>query len=108
MRSHREAAEVAGCGDAALRLNGGGAGPVSPEWMIPKALWLKRHQPEIWARAAKVGEYQDYMTLRMTGRWAASLNNVTMRWHYQTQAGGWPLTMLETLGSVGSGGPLAV
>jgi sugar (pentulose or hexulose) kinase len=97
VRAHREAAEVAGCGDPALRLNGGGAGPVSPEWMIPKALWLKRHQPEVWAKAAMVGEYQDYLTLRLTGRWAASLNNVTMRWHCQTEAGGWPLSMLDRL-----------
>ena len=87
VRAHREAAEVAACGDPALRLNGGGAGPVSPEWMIPKALWIKRNQPDIWARTAMVGEYQDYMTLRLTGRWAASLNNVTMRWHHQPAAG---------------------
>lgn len=97
VRAHREAAEVAGCGDPALRVNGGGAGPVSPEWMIPKALWLKRHQPEVWARAAMVGEYQDYLTWRLTGLWAASLNNVTMRWHYQTEQGGWPLSMLARL-----------
>jgi FGGY-family pentulose kinase len=97
VRAHREAAEVAACGDPALRLNGGGQGPVSPEWMIPKALWLKRHQPEIWARAERIGEYQDYLTLRLTGRWAGSLNNATMRWHYQTQHGGWPVSMLGRL-----------
>ncbi|MCA3451639.1 MAG: carbohydrate kinase [Rhodobacter sp.] len=97
VRAHREAAEVAACGDPALLLNGGGAGPVSPEWMIPKALWLKRHQPEVWARAAMVGEYQDFLTLRLTGRWAASLNNITMRWHYRTEGGGWPLSMLDRL-----------
>jgi len=98
VRAHREAAEVAGCGDPALRLNGGGEGPVSPEWMIPKALWLKRNQPDLWAKAAMVGEYQDFLTLRLTGRWAASRNNATMRWHYQTAHGGWPRTMLERLG----------
>lgn len=97
VRAHHEAAEVAACGDPALRLNGGGAGPVSPEWMIPKALWLKRHQPEVWARAAMVGEYQDFLNLRLTGRWVASLNNITMRWHYQTEHGGWPLSLLERL-----------
>lgn len=98
MRAHREAAEVAACGDAALELNGGGSGPVSPEWMIPKALWLRRNQPEVWARAAMVGEYQDFLTLRLTGRWAGSLNNATMRWHYRTQGGGWPLSLLDRLG----------
>lgn len=97
VRAHREAAEIAACNDPALRLNGGGQGPVSPEWMLPKALWLKRNQPAVWARAAMIGEYQDFMTLRLTGRWAASLNNVTMRWHYQTLHGGWPTTMLARL-----------
>ncbi|MCF8486087.1 MAG: carbohydrate kinase [Rhodobacteraceae bacterium] len=97
VRAHREAADVAGCGDPGLRLNGNGAGPVSPEWMIPKALWIKRHQPELWARAAMVGEYQDFLTLRLTGHWVASLNNVTMRWHYQTEHGGWPSSMLARL-----------
>jgi ribulose kinase len=98
VRAHAEAAEVAACSDPALRVNGGGAGPVSPEWMIPKALWLKRHQPDIWARAAMVGEYQDFLTLRLTGRWVGSLNNATMRWHYQTDHGGWPVSMLDRLG----------
>ncbi|MDZ4095030.1 MAG: FGGY-family carbohydrate kinase [Paracoccaceae bacterium] len=97
VRAHLEAAQIAACGDPALRLNGGGAGPVSPEWMLPKALWIKRHQPDVWARAAMLGEYQDFLTLRLTGLWAASLNNVTMRWHYQTQEGGWPVTLLERL-----------
>ena len=86
---------------AAIRrcgVNGAGAGPVSPEWMIPKALWIARHQPEIFAAAVMVGEYQDYLNLRLTGRWCASLNNVTMRWHYQTDHGGWPDSMLDRLG----------
>ena len=30
-------------GDPALMLNGAGEGPVSAEWMLPKALWLKRN-----------------------------------------------------------------
>jgi ribulokinase len=98
VRAHREADAIAASGDAALRVNGAGAGPVSPEWMIPKAFWIARHQPDLWAAAAKVGEYQDYLNLRLTGRWCASLNNVTMRWHYQTEHGGWPDSLLDRLG----------
>ncbi len=98
VRAHREADDVAASGDPALRVNGAGAGPVSPEWMIPKSLWIARHQPEVFAAATRIGEYQDYLNLRLTGRWCASLNNITMRWHYQTQHGGWPVTLLERLG----------
>lgn len=97
VRAHREAADIAATGDPALALNGGGAGPVSPEWMLPKVLWLKRHRPDVWARAAMIGEYQDFLTLRLTGRWVASLTNVTMRWHYRTRHGGWPDSLLTAL-----------
>lgn len=36
MRSAGCAEQVASTGDAALRVNSGGKGPVSAEWMIPK------------------------------------------------------------------------
>jgi ribulose kinase len=58
--------------------------------MIPKALWLSRHEPHVWAQAVRIGEYQDFLTHRLTGRWAASRNNQTMRWHFQTDHGGAP------------------
>jgi hypothetical protein len=34
-------------------------------------------------------EYQDYINLRLTGRWVGSLNNMSVRWHHQTDHGGW-------------------
>jgi len=97
VRSSREANDVAATKDPALRVNGAGAGPVSAEWMIPKALWIKRHQPDIFARAAKIGEYQDYINLRLTGEWVGSLGNVCIRWHYQTLHGGVPRSLLKAL-----------
>ena len=99
VRAGDEAAAVLATGDEALRVNGAGQGPVSAEWMIPKALWLSRHEPEAFARAATVCEYQDFMNLRLTGRRVASLSNVSLRWHYSTKrSGGWPLTLLDRLG----------
>ena len=97
VRSADEADAVAATKDAALRINGAGAGPVSAEWMIPKALWMKRHQPDIFARAAKVGEYQDFINFKLTGEWVGSLGNVCIRWHYQTQHGGVPRSLLKAL-----------
>lgn len=98
VRSAKEADEVAATKDAYLRVNGGGAGPVSAEWMIPKSLWMKRHQPEVFARAAMVGEYQDYINLRLTGQWVGSLGNACIRWHYQTLHGGVPRSLLAAVG----------
>ena len=98
VRSASEAADVAASGDPALRINSDRAGPVSAEWMIPKSLWMKRNQPELFARAARICEYQDYINWRLTGRWVASLNNMSVRWHYQSRQGGLPLSLLDTLG----------
>ncbi|SIR36329.1 FGGY-family pentulose kinase [Rhizobium sp. RU20A] len=98
VRANAEADAVLATGDPALITNGGGEGPVSAEWMIPKALWIARHEPEIFKAAHTICEYQDFMTLRLTGERAASLNNVTLRWHYQTDRGGWATSLVETLG----------
>jgi ribulose kinase len=57
---------VAATKDVALRVNSDGAGPVSAEWMVPKALWLKQNKPELFASAAKICEYQDYVNLKLT------------------------------------------
>lgn len=97
VRAHQEADAVLATGDDALRLNGGGAGPVSAEWMIPKALWLKRNEPEIFDKAHRICEYQDYLTFKLTGEWAASLDNVGLRWHYRNRDGGWAASMVEAL-----------
>lgn len=98
VRASREADAVLATGDDALLANGGGYGPVSAEWMIPKALWIARNEPEIFEKAETICEYQDFMTLRLTGEKAASLNNVSLRWHYSTDRGGVPKTLLEKLG----------
>ena len=98
VRASEEAEAVLATGDPALALNGKGAGPVSAEWMIPKALWLKRHEPQTFDSAHRICEYQDYLTFKLTGEWAASLDNVGLRWHYRNEAGGWPASLVESLG----------
>lgn len=98
VRANAEADAVLATGDGALITNGGGKGPVSAEWMIPKALWIARNEPEIFKAAHTICEYQDFMTLRLTGERAASLNNVALRWHYQTDRGGWATSLVEALG----------
>lgn len=81
VRAGREADEVLATGDPALIVNGAGAGPVSAEWLLPKLKWLKRHEPETYAAASRIGEYQEFLALRLTGRWVATRTQLTMRWH---------------------------
>ena len=58
VRASRQAARVLATGDAALQVNGGGQGPVSAEWMIPKALWIKENEPAVFEKARWICEYQ--------------------------------------------------
>jgi ribulokinase len=87
-RAVKEAEELSASGDPNLAYIGG---RLSPEWMLPKALWLARHAPDDFARAARVVECTDWLMHRLTGAWTLSLNNVTVKWDY---ARGWPAKML--------------
>jgi ribulokinase len=101
VRAGDAAAEVAASGDPALVVNGAGAGPVSAEWMVPKALWLLRNEPAVFDRAAHVCEFQDYVNYHLTGRMAASLCNASVRWHYDSHRGGYQPSLLRRLGLEG-------
>ena len=97
VRSSTEAESVVASDDPALKINGGGAGPVSAEWMIPKALWLKRNEPAVFDEAATICEYQDYLNFHLTGRRVASINNAAIRWHYLARDGGFQAGLLGKL-----------
>jgi len=95
MRASRECDDVLATKDDALRVNCNGRGPVSAEWMIPKALWLKRHAPETYA-SERICEFQDFINFRLTGRYVGSSNNVGVRWHFDGKTP--PRAMLAKLG----------
>lgn len=96
VRAHVEADRVAATGDAALRVNGDRQDPVSAEWMIPKALWLKRNQADLFAASHRICEYQEYINLRLTGRYVGSLLTASIRWHYHAE-NGFPDSLLQQL-----------
>jgi FGGY-family pentulose kinase len=94
-RAYREAAELSATGDSVLRYV---SGRVSPEWMLPKALWLKRNEPDVYNRAARIVECSDWMMHRLTGEWTLSLNHVAVKWNYARPDGGWPIGIMERVG----------
>jgi FGGY-family pentulose kinase len=94
-RAFAEAEIISGTGDPVLRFV---SGRVSPEWMLPKALWLKRNEPEVYARAYRIVECTDWMMYRLTSEWTLSLNHVAVKWNYARPEGGWPANLLQTVG----------
>jgi ribulose kinase len=65
--------------------------------MLPKALWLRENEPDVYEKARYIVEGTDWLMHRLTGRWAASLNNVTAKWNYAKPEGGWPDGLLAKL-----------
>lgn len=77
-----------------LRFAGGQA---SPEWIVPKTLWLKRHRPDLWSHPGlKVVEAVDWLNFRLTGRWAAARCNAVCKGLYGEA--GWDSRFLEAIG----------
>src|SRR5690606_36450054 len=92
---HRATAEAAICTAATASLLGHAGGAISPEMQLPKLMWLRRHLPESWARAAGFYDLADFLTLRATGSPARSLSTLAAKWGFDGRAGGgWPHDLL--------------
>ncbi|MFW5812140.1 MAG: FGGY-family carbohydrate kinase, partial [Alkalispirochaetaceae bacterium] len=96
IRATKEAEQIASCGDDALKYVG--FGNVSPEWFPCKVLWVKRHEPQTYERAATVFEQTDWMAYRLTGEITGNINTSTVRWFYNRDEGGFPQSLYRTIG----------
>jgi FGGY-family pentulose kinase len=94
-RAYEEAAALTRLGSPHFRYCGGS---LSPQWMLPKARWLKEHEPDIYAQTAWLVEATDLLTHRLSGQWTASLDNATSKWNYVRPLGGWPFDVLAAVG----------
>ncbi len=94
-RAFREADEISATHAPILKYV---SGRVSPEWMLPKALWLKRNEPDVYRKADRIVECTDWMMHRLTGEWTLSLNHVAVKWNYARPDGGWPVGLLRSVG----------
>ncbi len=94
-RAHEEAAAITATRHPFLKYV---SWQESPEWMLPKAWWLSKHEPEVFSQADLVIEEVDWLMHKLTGRWTASLCNVTCKWNYARPEGGWPEGLLGAIG----------
>ncbi len=53
------------------------ANPALPNFTLTKLLWVKRHQPEIWARIRHVMCPKDYVRYKMTGEFAIDMQEAS-------------------------------
>jgi ribulose kinase len=96
-RASSQAARTAGLAERHPVLAWSGGSDAS-EWLAPKAMWLKEHEPDLWARAARVVEAIDYLTFRLTGRWVGSQMNAVCKYNYDGLRGAFPTALYADLG----------
>ena len=53
------------------------ANPALPNFTLTKLLWVKRHQPELWARIRHVLCPKDYVRYRLTGEFAIDVQEAS-------------------------------
>ncbi len=97
-RAAAEAERSASSVNPVMRYVGGSN---AAEWLISKAMWLKVHEPAVYAAADIICECIDYVNFLLTGRWVGSRMNATCKWNYDSVAGRFPEGLYEELGVPG-------
>jgi len=98
VRASAQAARIFASEHAALRYCQAG---VSAEWMPPKMLWLREHEPATYANTDLLLEYADWLVYQLTGRFTLNINTISQRWFYHLPDGGWPTDFYATIGLPG-------
>lgn len=68
-----------------------------PSLMLPKALWVKRHERDIYDKTYKLLAPNDYLIAKITGRYVTDYMNAH-KWHYDTQKKRYPIELLREIG----------
>ena len=94
-RATREADSIDAGGHDVLRYVGG---KISPEMEAPKLLWLARHMPATFARAALFFDLTDFLTWRATGDVTRSLCTIACKWTYLAHERRWAADFFDSIG----------
>jgi FGGY-family pentulose kinase len=97
-RAVEEANEINRTGHRVLEYVGG---RLSPEQEPPKLLWIRRHLPDSWRRAAKFLDLADFLVYRASGHDVRSLCTVVCKWTYlghEGDGGSWDRGFFEQVG----------
>lgn len=94
-RSRKEMQEINDTGHPVLDYCGK---ETSFEWMIPKALWIKRHRKDIYDVCYRIVDQLDWMNYQLCGEWSSSICNTTCKWNYVSSMGGYQRDFFEQIG----------
>jgi xylulokinase len=94
-RAFAECAELEAAEPRSRKITGNIA---MPGFTAPKLLWLRRHEPEVFGRIARVLLPKDYVRLRLTGEYLSDLSDSSGTLWLDVGARRWSLSMLVACG----------
>ncbi len=65
--------------------------------LMPKTLWVKNHEEEIYEKTCKLLVPNDYLIMKLTGRYVTDYMNAH-KWHYDMENKQYPLELLKRAG----------
>ncbi|QRV25211.1 xylulokinase [Marinomonas foliarum] len=71
---------------------------VMPGFTAPKLLWVKQHEPDVFAQIDKVLLPKDYLRFRMTGDFATDVSDASGTLWLNMEQRAWSETMLQATG----------
>ena len=71
---------------------------VTATWPACKLLWVKRNEPEVWAKTKKVFLLEDYILYKMTGKFVTEKTLQSSTIYFDINKGAWWDEMLDFIG----------
>jgi xylulokinase len=97
-RTTAECAEITARAGGEARLRDLVRNPALEGFTLPKVLWLRRHEPDAYARVATVLLAKDYVRYRLTGALATEPSDASGTLMFDPAAGRWSDELLAAVG----------
>jgi xylulokinase len=72
----------------------------TPEFGLPKLLWIQRHYPDAWAQVRTILQLHDWFIFRLCGAIASEASSAAMSQMMEIAAGTWAYDLLESVAGV--------
>ncbi len=70
----------------------------SASYTAAKALWLRAHEPEVWARTAHLLQAKDYVAYRLTGEYATDYSDASGTNLFDLEGRAWSVEIADAIG----------
>lgn len=97
-RTGEECAEITAAAGGIAGLLAATNNRMLPGYTGGKILWMRKHEPELYARMALMLNPKDYLRLRLTGEVATEVSDASGTGLFDVRRRSWATALMETLG----------